>query len=247
MTARGYRSLTIVYGDERLDFAVRPSPSRVASIRIDVDPVNGVTVTAPPSATEPAIRAAVRRRARWIWKYYQPGKCPPRRGRAVSGEELLYLGRRYVLKVERGAAEAAKLKGGRLVVRVRERESQAVLASVDAWYRSRAQEYFARRIAALHTPSLDWSTSPPQFALRAMRRQWGSCSPAGRLLLNPLLIRAPRACVDYVITHELCHLRHHDHGTGFFRLLHARMPDWEERKAFLELVAPQILFPSLST
>lgn len=246
MTTKGHRSLAVTYGDEKLEFAVEPSSSRVASIRIDVDPGGGVTVIAPPGASDAAIRAAVRRRATWIWKHHRPHKNPARQNRVISGEEILYLGRRYVLKVERGSDESVKLKGGHLVVRGTEGEPRAVMSAIDGWYRSRAKEYFARRIAALHSPSLDKIASPPDFALRLMRRQWGSCSPAGKLLLNPLLIRAPRTCIDYVITHELCHLRHHDHGSGFFRLLNARMPDWSERKFFLELVAPQVLSP-LST
>jgi hypothetical protein len=246
MMAKGYRSLAVTYGDERLEFAVEPSPSRTSSIRIDVDPGGGVTVIAPSGASDSAIRAAVRRRAKWIWKHHRPHKGPARQRRAISGEEILYLGRRYVLKIERGSDESVKLKGGKLVVRVQKHEPQLVMSAIDGWYRSRAQEYFERRIAALHSPSFDKITSPPPFALRLMRRQWGSCSPAGKLLLNPLLIRAPRACIDYVITHELCHLRHHNHSAGFFRLLNARMPDWSERKSFLELVAPQILSP-LST
>lgn len=244
--AKGYRSLAVTYGEERLEFVVEPSPSRVASIRIDVDPAGGVKVIAPHRASDAEIRAAVRRRAKWIWKHHQPHRGPARQNRAISGEEIIYLGRRYLLKVERGSDESVKLKGGRLVVRLAENEPEAVMSAIDGWYRNRAKEYFARRIAALHSPAFDKIASPPDFALRLMRRQWGSCSPTGRLLLNPLLIRAPRICIDYVIAHELCHLRHHDHGTGFFRLLNTRMPDWNERKSFLEIVAPQILSPLIT-
>jgi len=146
-----------------------------------------------------------------------------------------------VLKIERGSDASVKLKGRQLVVRVVEGGTLEVVSAIDGWYRSRAKEYFAHRTATLYSPSFDKITSPPPFALRLMRRQWGSCSPAGKLLLNPLLIKAPRTCIDYVIAHELSHLRHHDHGAGFYRLLKTRMPDWEERKALLELIAPQIL------
>jgi hypothetical protein len=68
-----------------------------------------------------------------------------------------------------------------------------------------------------------------------MRKRWGSLSKGGMLTLNTDLIRAPRECIDYVIIHELCHLKYHDHGSEYYRLLERVMPDWEKRKHKLEL------------
>lgn len=67
-----------------------------------------------------------------------------------------------------------------------------------------------------------------------MQSRWGSLSPAGTMTLNANLIRAPRACIEYVVAHELCHLKHRDHDAGFYRLLGRVMPDWETRKVRLE-------------
>jgi hypothetical protein len=67
-----------------------------------------------------------------------------------------------------------------------------------------------------------------------MQSRWGSLSPAGTMTLNANLVRAPRACIEYVVVHELCHLKHRDHDTKFFRLLGQLMPDWEKRKRRLE-------------
>ena len=68
-----------------------------------------------------------------------------------------------------------------------------------------------------------------------MKRRWGSCTKDGAILLNLLLIQASPRCIEYVITHELCHLIHHNHNAGFFRLLDRVMPDWRERKRKLEM------------
>ena len=67
-----------------------------------------------------------------------------------------------------------------------------------------------------------------------IRTRWGSCSRGGTILLNTELIAAPVECIDYVITHELCHLRIHGHTPDFYRLLFRCMPDWRRRKARLE-------------
>jgi len=67
-----------------------------------------------------------------------------------------------------------------------------------------------------------------------MKKRWGSMSPAGHLLLNRRLIQAPVHTIDYVITHELCHVVQPDHGPAFYALLDQVMPDWAQRKQRLE-------------
>ena len=67
-----------------------------------------------------------------------------------------------------------------------------------------------------------------------MRTRWGSLSLRGTLTLNIALIQTPRECLEYVITHELCHLLHRNHGPKFYRLLEELVPDWARRKQKLE-------------
>ena len=67
-----------------------------------------------------------------------------------------------------------------------------------------------------------------------LRQRWGSMMPTGKLILNHVLIRASVDSIDYVITHELCHMRHIHHDGAFFDLLDRVMPDWEKRKLKLE-------------
>jgi predicted metal-dependent hydrolase len=81
----------------------------------------------------------------------------------------------------------------------------------------------------------------PPMRLQAMKIQWGSCSPAGQLTLNPHLVKAPRECIDYVLLHELCHLKEHNHGQKFYRLLERHLPQWHVKKARLDALADFIL------
>ncbi len=76
---------------------------------------------------------------------------------------------------------------------------------------------------------------PPRLSIKRMHKRWGSLSGKGTVTLNTDLIRAPQACIDYVVMHELCHLRYHDHSPEFYRLLDAVMPGWEKIKHTLEL------------
>jgi predicted metal-dependent hydrolase len=74
-----------------------------------------------------------------------------------------------------------------------------------------------------------------------MKKQWGSCSPAGVLSLNPHLVKASSLAIDYVLLHELCHLRFHNHSDRFYRLLDRQMPGWKEVKERLDGMAQLLL------
>ena len=86
-----------------------------------------------------------------------------------------------------------------------------------------------------------WLKAMPDWRLVRMQKQWGSCSPAGVILLNPHLVKAPRQCVDYVICHELCHLEEHNHSPRYYRLLGQVMPGWETVKTRLDGMAELLL------
>lgn len=101
------------------------------------------------------------------------------------------------------------------------------------WWRAKARDCFAKRIDDLSN-KLPWIDAPPPFRLRSMTRQWGSCSPGGEIILNPDLVKAPRPGIDYVLIHELAHLKHHDHGPEFWGLIDQHAGDWKPAKLLLD-------------
>jgi predicted metal-dependent hydrolase len=230
----------VAYGSEQIAFSLRRQPSRLVSrIAIHVEPDGRVQVDAPALAPLADVLSAVRKRSRWISHHVSAAKdrlaqVLPRE--YVSGESVHYLGRRYCLKIiiEAGSAGEARLRGGFVVVTVP--DPNIVRLALDAWYRQRAREVFARRLAVVAEP-LPWVQQLPPFRLQGMTRQWGSCSPAGRLTLNPWLVAAPREAIDYVLLHELCHLKHHNHARAFYAMLKGHMPNWEQIKSRLDAMA----------
>ena len=110
---------------------------------------------------------------------------------------------------------------------------------VRTWYRSKARDYFARLIDE-KSHILSWIDTPPAFRMQEMSRQWGSCCPSGSILLNPHLIKAPRPCIEYVVLHELAHLKHHDNSPEFFRLIDRQLPNWRVHKGVLDNMVEQL-------
>ncbi|MEI7732893.1 MAG: SprT family zinc-dependent metalloprotease [Verrucomicrobiota bacterium] len=235
-TAPEGEQLEVMAGSERIGFRLRRS-SR-GTLAITVKPDTAVVVTAPAGADVEAVKAKVRKRANWIrqqrrfFERYLP-PVPPRR--YVSGETHRYFGRQYRLKISEGPGETVKLKGQFIYVETaRQVEHDRVRNLVEAWYVEHARMAFARSLTAC-LPRLHGRVSePPRLHLRRMPKRWGSWTRRGAIYLNPELVRAPGTCIDYVVTHELCHLVHGHHGREFFALLRRSMPDWETRKARLE-------------
>ncbi|MBC8210093.1 MAG: M48 family metallopeptidase [Gammaproteobacteria bacterium] len=211
---------------------------------IKVHPDQRVVATAPHDATNEAIQKAILKRARWIWQSIkefssQHDYVLPRE--YVSGETQFYLGRRYVLKVLNRPDEvtSVKLLRGKLEVTLRNElanKSKQVKALIDQWYLNHAKNVFHERLQTVLTKA-SWVEGVPLFRIMAMKKQWGSCSTKGRLMLNPHLVKASKECIDYVILHELCHIAEHNHSDKFWRLLTLVMPNWKEVKAKLDDMA----------
>ena len=235
----------IRYGDEIIRFSLRVQPEREAKrLSIHVEPDGRVLVDAPAGVTQATMLAAVQKRSRWISQHVEAAR--ERRANLLpceyaSGESLLYLGRRYRLKVMVAphSRPETRMRGGFVVVAVPDRSAQKVREALEAWYRVRAREVFALRLAAVAAP-LRWVRQLPPTRLQFMTVQWGSCSPAGRITLNPWLVKAPRECIDYVLLHELSHLLHHNHSPQFYRTLGRHMPSWRDVKAKLDGMAEDV-------
>ena len=227
------------YGDEMIAFSLRRQSSRtVTRVAIPVEPDARVLVDAPDTAPLADVLTAVKKRARWISQHVGAAKARlahvvPRE--YVSGESLHYLGRRYRLKVivNADATVEARMRGAFITVTAPKHAQSTIKSALDAWYRQRARELFADRLAAVAAP-LRWVKQLPPTRLQFMTVQWGSCSPSGRITLNPLLVKAPRECIDYVLLHELCHLLHHNHSPKFYRTLDRHMPNWRAVKEKLD-------------
>lgn len=228
---------SIDVGGDPLAFHLRRSNRRTVSI--SVEPDQRVVVTAPMSAPEDRIAAVVRCRVQWIRRQQRafedmPPPTPARQW--VAGETHRYLGRQYRLKLIPGTTSTVRLSGAFFVVTTSTPGDASVVHTLmDRWYRKHAKAVLTERVERLRksTSWLKLRETPP-LTVRTMRQRWGSATASGRLYFNVDLIKTPLGCVDYVIGHELVHLKIPHHGPAFWRLLGRCFPDWGRWKKKLE-------------
>lgn len=237
--------MIVRYGDQEVSCLVRQTATVTGRIRIHVYPNGDVEIEAPEDKKADQIRAAAQRRARWIFRHRTAAIAAQRMAlprEYVSGETHFYLGRRHKLIVRESNAQPSQVKllRGKLEVILPVADKAAVKRRLNEWYNKRAGEYLSQKLSEI-SERLSWTNAPPPLKLMRMRTQWGSCSPEGLVYLNPALIKAPRHCIEYVITHELCHLVEHNHSKRFFDLLFKQMPAWENAKHELDSLAELIL------
>jgi predicted metal-dependent hydrolase len=227
----------VQYGNETIEYVIVRRER--ATLEIAVEPDSSVVVAAPMAASLEAIADRVRRRGAWVRRqqrfFFQYIPLTPQR-RFVGGETHLYLGRHYRLRVVPATTAGVKLIRGFLVVESCEHNRpEATRDILYSWYRERAHVKFADRLEANLLRFADPEAfRPSEIVVRQLRQRWGSMSPARRLLLNRRLIEAPIDGIDYVITHELCHIAQPHHNSAFFELLDRILPDWKRRKERLE-------------
>lgn len=229
---------SISFGQHAIHFSLKYSNRK--TLAISVQPDLSVAVTAPCGKDIDTIKLKVRRRAGWILKQQDRFKkflpsTPPRR--YVGGETHYYLGKQYRLRIIQAEKEEVKLKGGFISVWAKERkDSKRIKELVDSWLLTRARARFWQSLEKCWEKFRKYNVARPELRIRKMIKRWGSFNPRGVVYLNPELIKAPSHCIDYVVTHELSHLRYSDHGKNFYDLLDRVMPDWQARKARLEKV-----------
>ena len=209
--------------------------SRRKTASLSVYPLKEVEIRVPESLRKSEIRELVRKKAPWIarqMKWFDQIIRAESPKEHVNGESYLHLGRQHRLKIARnGEKPKAETEGRYLRVSVpkrasEEREKNIVKAAIWKWYREEAAEKIGEAVEAF---SIRLGIPKPRFRVKDQSKRWGSCS-GNSLNFNFRIVMAPAALMQYVVAHEMCHLKHGNHSSGFWKELRTVMPDFEERK-----------------
>ncbi len=226
---------TITLDGLTVSYTIKRS-ARARHVRLEVRADSGLTVIVPKSFDIGRVPGVLQPRRRWILvklSRYSEAQSSPAGRKLESGDTVPYLGR--ALKVARaGGPEGAvsvKLQPGRLVVSPG-RSSTSLSLIVEAWYRLQAKRFLRDRADGL---SAEMGLGYQRLTIRGQRTRWGSCSRAGNLSFNWKLMMAPEPVVDYVIVHELAHLKEMNHTRRFWELVGRYCPRWQQHRKWLKL------------
>lgn len=189
----------------------------------------GLQVRTPWQADERDVEQLVRAQAGWIAKTLAAREArlserPP----LGEGVRLPFLAEQLELRLGVGHRLRVSRRGDQLHVSGPSHEETVVRRALEKWYRAAAADALGARVAHL---SASTGLRPSGITIRSQRRRWGSCSSAGHLNLNWRLMLVGEDLADYVLVHELCHLRHMHHGPEFWALVGRHMPDYRRRRA----------------
>jgi predicted metal-dependent hydrolase len=227
LVSRDLRSL--VLGADPLEYVlVRRRGRRGVGLKVDE---NGLTVSAPSTMPLSHVEAVVLQSERWVLRKiaeWSERRVPPISWR--DGAALPYLGSELVLRLACGARMRAERVSGELHVTVREAHDPEVRRAVVAWYKRIAREHLHGRLTALAAHA---GFAAPRFFLSSALSRWGSCNSRREIRLAWRLLKAPPELVDYVICHELAHLRHMNHSSAFWAEVERQCPDYRRLRAAL--------------
>ncbi|MEW6038863.1 MAG: SprT family zinc-dependent metalloprotease [Pseudomonadota bacterium] len=213
---------------------LRSGERRTADVVIERD--GRVSVRIPAHLSEEQADAVVERKRFWIYRNLAEWRDlnATRVVREwVNGEGFLYLGASYRLLLVQEQDEPVKLKDGRFCLQRKLVEAggeEAARRAFEGFYTEKGMERIRKRVAYF-APKV--GVSPPSIEVKEIGYRWAACAPDGRLSFHWKCIMAPPKVIDYIVVHELCHLRHRDHTDAFWNEVDKVMPDYYERKAWL--------------
>jgi hypothetical protein len=213
-----------------LEFEVRRSQRR-RTLGLTIDRSGELLVHAPDGAGKDELEQWVQKKLIWVHRKLalkEEIKPNSRTPGYLSGEMFFYLGRGYRLVLIDCQTASLMFDGQRFTLRrgARERAEE----EFRKWYIATGTEWIARRAKLL---SRRTATASSRIAVRDLGFRWGSCGQNNVLSFDWRLLQLPVRLVDYVICHELLHLRIPNHGSGFWALFDGVQPDWRERKTSL--------------
>jgi predicted metal-dependent hydrolase len=234
VTPTSVEQRTALLAGKHITYTLKRSGKR-RSIGLNIDD-RGLTVSVPLRASERWLQSVLQDKANWVVEKLDGWPtCRPVANRWQDGETIDYLGELLVLRVAQSLFATPAYRRGRelWVFVVNGSETAHIERTVSHWYRQEAEQFFVLR-AAYYAPLLN--VVPQAVRLSEAKTQWGSCTAQGSVRLHVQLIKLPPRLIDYVVVHELAHLRELNHSAAFWQLVESVCPHYARLRNELKAV-----------
>ncbi|WML26279.1 SprT family zinc-dependent metalloprotease [Neobacillus sp. OS1-33] len=236
------------YGTTTIDFSIEYKKDK-KDVSLSVCLNEGVKLVAPEGIDFDKIKTILHKRAPWILKKkfeLEEIVDSPTPKEYISGEKFGYLGRQYTLKVyknEHLKKPELAFKQGRFIAEIppkmADEERQTKLSQLfKDWYVTHGNKKVEERLK-IYCPKME--LEPSKVVLKEQQKRWGTCTKDGAIYLNWRIMMAPMSVVDYVIVHELAHLKYPNHSTDYWNFVRSILPDYNQRKEWLRINGPILL------
>ena len=211
---------------------------KVKNVTLKVKRDGSIHLTVPEAATDDYIERVIANKEEWIesqLKHFNENYKKPKEKEMVSGESFRYLGKSYRLKIVQSNKEYVRLYRGYIEIHVKNKNNTAKKQELlKKWYQEKAKKKFAELV---HEYEQIVKEEVNNIRVITMQTRWGNCNVERKNInLNLELIKKPRYCIEYVILHELAHLKYPNHSKQFWDYMSVHMPNWEWRKNKLESI-----------
>jgi len=219
----------VIYKIDDLEFTV--TYSRRRTIGISVHPDSSVIVRVPYTTSQKTIVRIVKEKYDWAVKHrdnYRKLNSSTISRSYTNGEMHLFRGNNSKLEIEKSVKSYVRFFDNTIQIGTDITDnSLSVKKILYNGYKNEALKYFPELMSKVLGKHEKQGFNPRGLIIRTMKRRWGSCSNKGIITLSTELIKLADIYIEYVIIHELCHLKHHNHGPKFYELLSEVFPDWK--------------------
>jgi predicted metal-dependent hydrolase len=243
------QTLTLVTG-ETISYLLERRPRRTVGLKITE---NGLVVHAPKRIFEFQLNQILHEKSNWILNKLQAREANQvEKIQWVDGEHLLYLGNDIQLSITHGSSNKALIFDQTVLLihalqpqglspqnipTVKPNDQAVIARKVIAWYKKQAAIDFARRLEIL---AAKLGVPTPPLTLSNAQSRWGSCNSRGEVRLSWRLLQAPPHIINYVICHELAHLKQMNHSPKFYAVVEQLFPHYKAAEKELKMLSPQL-------
>ncbi|MDU2197804.1 MAG: SprT family zinc-dependent metalloprotease [Peptostreptococcaceae bacterium] len=208
------------------------------SITIQIKPKYEVTIISPYGVPKKILKDLLIQKGDWILKKFEEYKSVEylfKEKEFIDGEQFMYLGHEYKLKIINDIDEEVFIDNNCLVVKVKNTDKEYIKKILKKWYKEESERLVLERLIYCKEKSKQMKQlTPSKLKVKEQKKRWGTCTSKRAIYINSKISMAKIEAIDYILVHEFSHLVHMNHSKDFYKLVKEIMPNYKEEEKWLK-------------